>query len=53
MGANENWKLYKDGRIYNLNNDAKELNKLDYSQLNSSTKKTIDKFRKVIEDYAK
>ncbi len=50
---NENWKLYKDGRIYNLKNDAKELNKLDYNQLNSSTKKTIDKFRKVIEDYAK
>ncbi|MEO6254659.1 MAG: sulfatase-like hydrolase/transferase [Ferruginibacter sp.] len=48
---NENWKLYKDGRIYNLKNDAKELNKLDYNQLNSSTKKTIDRFRKVIEGY--
>jgi arylsulfatase A-like enzyme len=49
---NENWKLYQDGRIYNLKNDAKELNKLDYNQLNPSTKKTIDKFRKVIEGYA-
>jgi arylsulfatase A-like enzyme len=49
---NQNWKLYKDGRIYNLKNDAKELIKLDYSQLNSATKKTIDRFRKVIEGYA-
>ncbi|MBA3283570.1 MAG: sulfatase-like hydrolase/transferase [Nitrosopumilus sp.] len=48
---NEYWKLYKDGRIYNLKNDPKEINKLDYNRLNSSTKKTIDKFRKVIEGY--
>ncbi|MEO7306277.1 MAG: sulfatase-like hydrolase/transferase [Ferruginibacter sp.] len=48
---NENWKLYKDGRIYNLKNDPKEINKLDYNQLNSSTKITIAKFRKVIEGY--
>lgn len=49
---NENWKLYKDGRIYNLKIDEKELIKLDYNQLNSSEKKTIDQFRKVINGYA-
>ncbi len=45
---NKDWKLYGDGRIYNISNDLQELNPINEVTLSQEQKQTIDKFKLVL-----
>nr|MBI1231004.1 sulfatase-like hydrolase/transferase [Cytophagales bacterium] len=44
------WKYYTDGEIYDLSKDPLESSPLAYTELSSAGKKTIRKFRKVVQE---
>ncbi|MDZ7722257.1 MAG: sulfatase-like hydrolase/transferase [candidate division KSB1 bacterium] len=45
---NKTWKLYGDGRIFNIKNDPLEENHKNYEDLDTATKRTIDTFKNVL-----
>lgn len=46
---NKEWKLYGDGRFYNIMEDHQELNPLDEDDLTSNQKQIIDGFKTVLD----
>lgn len=45
---NKKWKLYEDGRLFNLKTDILEQNPLDFKQLNTDVQNIIKKFEDVL-----